>query len=106
MTSDSRRSYVYLPSRTVVVEDGIVSDLDGNQLGEVKRSDPPSPMTRHWIYQAVPSAQFVGQAAPIAGPYAAHPWTGLYATRDAAVAALLADPLTPTGGPNLFDRPA
>lgn len=83
-----RKQFVYLPDRTVTVEDGTVRDLDGNELGHVGRN---APGWDYWVF------------GPDGGP-AAH--YGGYETRNAAVAALLTDPACPEPGPNRYDRPA
>lgn len=78
------KRHVYAPQRTVTVEDGTgkVEDLDGNLLGDVEQ------VGRSWAY-------YLRNEAWAVGPYA---------TRDAAVFALVADPSCPAGGPNLYDR--
>lgn len=81
------KRHVYLPSRTVVVEDGTVRDLDGNTLGYLGRG-----IDETWIFR-LPDAEpldFIGHRR----------------TQREAVAALLLEPsVQGLLGPNLFDRP-
>lgn len=83
------KRHVYLPSRTVTVEDGVVRDLDGNTLGWVGRD-----------------TSFQGDPWNYSPPVDAGGAYGPYRTQRAALTGLLADQRTPIGGPNLFDRPA
>lgn len=88
------KRHVFAPTadRWVSVEDGVVRDLDGQMLGEIRReSDSPSPHLRNcWSYKPAGSAF---RYCP-------------FRTQRDAVAALLVSPLCPTPGPNRYDRPA
>jgi hypothetical protein len=72
---------VYLPERTVTVEDGTVRDLDGNLLGVLRK------VGYGWQY-----CNDIGVILGVAPLQAA------------ALAALLADSRCPTPGPNRYDR--
>lgn len=74
--------FVATADRWVSVEDGTVRDLDGNILGTVER------IPGGWGYRPAGGFRY-----------------GPYPTQRAALASLLADPRTPTPGPNRYDRP-
>ena len=82
------KRHVLTPDRWVSVDAGLVRDLDGNQLGAVQTYSVNH--VKGWTYTRGNDEQRVG----------------IYDRRDAAIAALVADPSCPTPGPNRYDRPA